>query len=102
MSQSQRKFNKHAKKKPFWPVLLLFFGAVLLVIGAVFAFRKPTAAKTPVIVTGSPSLQMDQEKVDLGYIKLGQTVEVKFKLTNVGDQNLEFTKTPYVEVVEGC
>ena len=45
---------------------------------------------------------MNQEKVDLGNVKLGQTVEVKFTLTNVGDKTLRFSKTPYVEVLEGC
>ena len=33
---------------------------------------------------------------------LGKTVQVDFKLTNVGDQPLTFTEAPYVEVVEGC
>jgi hypothetical protein len=45
---------------------------------------------------------VDQEKVDLGIVKLGQTVDVKFKLTNVGDQTLRFSKAPYIEVLEGC
>jgi hypothetical protein len=45
---------------------------------------------------------VDQDKVDLGNVKLGQTVDVKFTLTNVGDKTLRFNKPPYIEVLEGC
>jgi hypothetical protein len=102
MSQSnQKKQNRRHRKKQSWPVMLLLAGGVLLIAGAMFAFRKPQQ-KAAIEVAGAPSLKVDQEKVDLGYIKLGQTVEVKFKLTNVGDQTLRFSKTPFIEVVEGC
>jgi hypothetical protein len=47
-------------------------------------------------------LKVDKEKVDLGDVKLGQTVMVSFQLTNLGDKTLKFTKAPYVEVLEGC
>jgi hypothetical protein len=60
---------------------------------------------TPPPVTngaGEPALQVDKEKVDFGDVKLGQTVEAKFEVTNVGDQPLRFTKKPYIEVIEGC
>lgn len=102
MSQikSKKALRHHRKKQP-WPMILLIAGG-LLVLGAFFAFRKPSQPKAAIEVTGSPSLKVDQEKVDLGNVKLGQTVEVKFTLTNVGDQTLRFEKTPYVEVVEGC
>jgi len=53
-------------------------------------------------VIGAPSLIADQEQVDLGEVKLGQTVKVSFRLTNVGDQPLRFSEQPYIEVVEGC
>ncbi|HTP11549.1 MAG TPA: DUF1573 domain-containing protein [Anaerolineae bacterium] len=45
---------------------------------------------------------MDKEKVDLGTIALGSIVEVKFDVTNTGDQPLVFTKASYLEVVKGC
>lgn len=97
----QNKGLRHHKKKQPWPVILLVAGG-LLVVGAIFAVRKPSEPKAAIEVTGAPSLKVDQEKVDLGNVKLGQTVDVKFKLTNVGDKTLRFTETPYVEVVEGC
>jgi hypothetical protein len=103
MSQlKQKKVLRHRRKKPRWPLILLLAGGLLLIIGAVFAFRKPSGATAGIEVTGSPSLKVNQEKVDLGHVKLGQTVEVKFTLTNVGDKTLRFSKTPYVEVLEGC
>jgi hypothetical protein len=100
--QKYKKVPRHPKKKPRWPFFLLLAGGLLLIVGAVFAFRKPSGPTAGIEVTGSPSLKVDKEKVDLGNVKLGQTVEVKFTLTNVGDKTLRFSKTPYVEVLEGC
>ncbi len=102
---SQNKHNKtlrHHKQKQPWPVIMLLATGALLLIGAFFAFNRPSQSKAAIEVTGSPSLKVDKQKVDLGNIQLGQTVNVKFSLTNVGDQTLRFTKTPFVEVVEGC
>jgi len=103
MSEHKNKKNlRHKRKKPLWPIILLLAGGVLLVIGAVSVLNKPSQPKAAIEVSGTPSLKVDQEKVDLGNVKLGQTVEVKFKIMNVGDQTLRFSKTPFVEVVEGC
>lgn len=76
-------------------------GAAILLIAAFFAFQKKPTSFTPE-VTGSPSLKADKEKVDLGDVKLGQTVEVSFEIRNVGDQPLKFSKAPFIEVKEGC
>jgi len=102
---SQNKYKKQAKKrkqKSAWPLVVLVVGGFLLVFGAVFAFSQSSRPKAPIEVTGSPSLKVDKEKVDLGDVKLGQTVQVSFQITNVGDKPLRFTKEPYVEVKEGC
>jgi hypothetical protein len=99
---NQKKSLKHGKKKQSWPAILLLAGGLLLLAGAFFAFRKPSPARAAIVVTGAPSLKVNQDKVDLGNVKLDQTVDVKFTLTNVGDQTLRFSKTPYVEVVQGC
>jgi hypothetical protein len=77
-------------------------GGVLLVILAFSALQDKTIPKAPIDVSGSPSLKVDKEKVDLGEVKLGKTVEVSFKLTNVGDQTLRFSEQPFIEVKEGC
>jgi hypothetical protein len=103
MSEHKNKNHlRHQRKKQIWPMILLFAGGMLLVIGAVKAFAKPPEPKAAIEVSGTPSLKVDQEKVDLGDIKLGRTVEVTFKLMNVGDQTLRFSKAPYIEVLEGC
>jgi hypothetical protein len=103
MSQSKNhKKYRHGHKRTAWPMLLLLGGGVLLIIGAIFALRKPSQASAEIAVSGRPSIKVDTEKVDLGDVKLGRTVEVDFEITNVGDQTLRFTKTPFVEVLEGC
>jgi hypothetical protein len=103
MSQhKQKKTYRNGRKKQPWPLLLLLAGGLVLITGAVFAFRKPSQTKAAIMISGTPSLKVNQDKVDLGNVKLGQTVDVKFTLTNVGDKTLRFSKTPYVEVVEGC
>jgi cbb3-type cytochrome oxidase subunit 3 len=103
MSQyKQKKTLSHGRKKERWPAIILLAGGLLLIAGVFFAFRKPSQTKAAIEITGTPSLKVNQDKVDLGNVKLGQTVDVKFSLTNVGDKTLRFSKTPYVEVVEGC
>ena len=107
MSQKKRSVRgaskQHRKAVPpglLWIVLggILLVGLAVLVI---VAFT-PSAPPAAVEVSGAPSLKVDQEKVDLGTVQLGQTVSVSFELANAGDQPLRVTKSPYVEVVEGC
>ena len=97
--------RKHATKgQPPWLVALIVGGVTLvgLIAFAVWQATANTAPKAPVEVNGAPSIKVDKEKVDLGDVKLGQTVEVTFNVSNVGDKQLRFTEVPYVEVVEGC
>lgn len=103
MSQHKKnkKFTNRSKKMP-WPIILLFGGGLLLLIGAFFVFNKPSESDGAVAGADSPALKVDKEKVDLGDVKLGQTVLVSFQLTNQGDKTLKFTKDPYIEVLEGC
>jgi hypothetical protein len=83
------------------PLFLLLGGAVILLIAALFAFQKKPAAYTPE-VSGGPSLKVDKELLDLGDQKLGSTTQASFTLTNIGNQPLQFTEVPYIEVKEGC
>ena len=103
MSQSKNKKNlrHHRGQKP-WPLLLLMGGGLVLIIVAVTALNKPPESKAAIEVSGTPSLKVDQEKVDLGNVKLNQPVNVSFQLMNVGDETLRFSKAPYIEVLEGC
>ncbi len=95
------KRRSRQSKKNKLPLFLALGGVVLLIVAAFSLFRKPS---TPYVaeVNGNPSLQVDKEKVDLGDVKLGNTVQVSFELKNVGDRPLVFSKTPFVEVKEGC
>ncbi len=85
-----------------WPITLLIVAAGLLVLAVYFLTAGRAAPAAAIEVSGSPRLRVDRELVELGVVQLGKTVKVDFTLTNVGDQPLTFTETPYVEVVEGC
>lgn len=103
MSHSKvRKNYKHGRRRTPWPLILLVGGGLLLIITAISVLNRPSQAKVPIEVSGSPSLKVDKQKVDLGNIKLGRTVDVTFEITNVGDQTLRFSKVPYIEVAQGC
>ena len=91
------------KKKQSIPIRLplIIVAGLVLIVAAVTSGNNDAPPAAP-LVTGAPALQVDKEKVDFGNVTLGQTVEVKFEVANVGDQPLRFKEKPYVEVVEGC
>jgi hypothetical protein len=92
--------RRHAQR--IW--LFLALGGVFLVGAGFLLLRGNQNSQTLVAISvhGAPSLKVDKEQVDLGDVQLGQTVKVSFSLTNIGDQPLQFSAQPYVEVVEGC
>jgi hypothetical protein len=83
------------------PTSVVLIAAGLLLLAAVVWSAWPRPAAAPE-VRGAPRLKVDRDRVDLGRVKLGSWVEVKYQLTNSGDQPLRLTQAPYVEVVEGC
>ncbi len=87
---------------PIWLPLIIVAGVALVVVALIGSGNNQSASPITPQVNGAPALQVDKEKVDFGDMKLGQTVEAKFVVANVGDQPLLFKETPYVEVVEGC
>ena len=104
MSKQYAKRPPARRKRSSTPLaawLLVGGGLVLLAVVAVLAWPR-AVPKAQMEVTGAPKLKVDQDKVDLGNVTLGQTVEVTFQLTNVGDQPLRIAHAPFVEVVEGC
>lgn len=103
-SQREELRQRHAPRSP-WPFVLMGGGALLvgLVALAVWQASAPgSGPKVPVEVQGAPRIKVDRDEVDLGEVKLGQTVEVTFNVANVGDKPLRFAEAPYVELVEGC
>jgi hypothetical protein len=110
MSQSKPKNPTHIKKNHGHSTksnlaLYIVLGGIVLVVAALFALWKsgqPELASVPVEVKGQPSLKVDQERLDFGNVKLGQTVTASFILSNAGDQTLRITDKPTILVVEGC
>ena len=115
--------NKKTKRKapppkssfPWWAVAMVAVGAVLIVLMALSNAPRasvPTLVSVPTQRSGSglsssaanagPKLAADKTKIDLGNVPLGQTVSVSFEITNIGDQSLQFSEAPYIEVKEGC
>ena len=85
---------------------LVTVGGLVLLAAAAIAFwsyggSRPIPNFTPA-VKGAPRLRADKQKIDLGDVKLGQTVQASFEIVNVGDRTLQLTEVPFVEVVEGC
>jgi hypothetical protein len=85
-----------------WSVISIVGGLIVLSLAAFLFWRGQSQPTAAIEVTGRPSLKVNQETIDLGSIRLGQTVQATFELTNVGDQPLRFSEAPYIEVVEGC
>jgi hypothetical protein len=85
-----------------WHRILIAPIFILLGLVAVLLWRDQNRPAAALEVAGRPSLKANQETVDLGDVRLGQTVEASFELANVGDQSLRFSESPYIEVVEGC
>jgi cell division septal protein FtsQ len=103
-SSTKRKKRSRLQAYLSTPVLIVLGGIVVLA-AALFAFwrsQQTSLDKVQIEVSGQPSLRVDQELVDLGDVRLGETVTVDFTLANVGDETLRFEARPYVEVMEGC
>ena len=93
MSKKKYKRQKYRKSFP-WP--LVAFGGVLLILAAVlFANRGGDGG-------GTPSIAVDQQKIDYGDVKFNTNKSFAIKVTNTGSGTLRFKEEPYIEVVEGC
>ena len=91
----KRKSQAARRRSPlgFW---LLGFGGLLILAAVVLTALNGGRSG------GTPRLEVEQELVDLGPVKLGQPVSASFTLTNTGDAPLRFNEPPYIEVREGC
>ncbi len=99
---SKKVVAQQKPKAPIWLWGLIAAGVALIAFVVIQTISSDSTPPPPPLVTGGPGLQVDKEKVDFGNVALGSTVEAKFEVTNVGDRPLQFTKKPYIEVIEGC
>jgi hypothetical protein len=78
----------------------LLGGGVILVI-ALLLLNLPDR-NTEQAVNGTPTIVVDQERIDYGDVKLDTPLTFKFTVTNTGDGELRFSQEPFIEVIEGC
>jgi len=95
MSKNNKKYRKQKQRKNF-PWLFIALGGGLLLLAAVLFARSNGDGG------GKPSLSIDQNKIDYGYVKFGENRQFAVKVTNTGDGTLRFKEEPYIEVLEGC
>ena len=93
MSKNKKKF-KRQKQKQSYPWLFVALGGILLIITAFFLADRDSG--------GTPSIAVDQQKIDYGDVKFGVEKSFAIQVTNTGDGNLRFKEAPYIEVLEGC
>ena len=89
------KKHKRQKQKQKFPWLFLALGGVFVAL-AVCLFAQGGDGG------GTPSIAVDQQKINYGDVKFGVNKTFAIKVTNTGDGTLRFKEDPYIEVVEGC
>jgi len=94
MSKKNKK-HRRQKKNFSWPLVAI--GGVLLIIAAFFLANRGGGDGG-----GTPSIAVDQQKIDYGDVKFGVNKTFAIKVTNTGDGTLRFKEEPYIEVLEGC
>lgn len=95
-----RRNRSHRAKRGFpWPIVAA--GGILVLV-AVFLFTSRGSGGGGASGGGTPQIAVDQQKVDYGYVKFGETRSIKIAVTNTGDGVLRFKKKPYIEILEGC
>jgi len=94
MNKKNKKYKKQQKQN--FPWLLLALGGVLVLIAGLFFARQNGNSG------GTPSIAVDQQRIDYGDVKFGVNKTFAVKVTNTGDGTLRFKEDPYIEVVEGC
>ena len=95
MSKKSKKYKKQKRQR--FPWLLLTLGGIL-VAAAVFLFARQGGNGGG----GTPSIAVDQQRIDYGDVKFNVEKTFAVKVTNTGDGTLRFKEEPYIEVLEGC
>lgn len=90
---SKKRFKGRRQKRSF-PWSLAALGGILLVFAA-FLFANQDGG-------GTPSITVDQQRIDYGDVNFNVPKTFAIKVTNTGDGTLRFTEKPYLQVLEGC
>ncbi len=94
--KKSKQYRKQKQRQTF-PWLFVVTGGVLLLVAVVlFANRNGGDGN------GTPTVSVDQSRIDYGYVKFGENRQFKLNVTNSGTGNLRFSEKPYIEVLEGC
>lgn len=102
MGKYKTKQRPKQVKKSF-PLWLIVSGLALVAVIAVVLLGKSGDKNVNIEVLGAPKLKVEQALYDYGDVKLGGTpIRTVVKVTNVGDQTLQFMEAPYIEILEGC
>ena len=94
MAKKNQKYRKRKQSKNITWLFVALGGGLLLIAGILFANQNSGS--------GTPSIAVDQQKIDYGDVKFGVEKSFAIKVTNNGDSALRFKENPYIEVVEGC
>ena len=95
MAKKNQKYRKQKQRQNFPWLFVALGGGLLLLAAILFANRGGDGG-------GTHSLSVDQQKIDYGYVKYGETRSFAVQVTNTGDGTLRFKEQPYIEVLEGC
>ena len=95
MAKKNQRYRKRHQRKNFQWLLGALGGGLLLLVAILFARNNGTGG-------GTPFIAVDQDKIDYGYVKFGETRQFAIQVTNNGDSMLRFKEQPYIEVLEGC
>lgn len=95
MAKKNQKYRKQRQSTQSPWLLAVLGGGLLLLAAILFARSNGTGG-------GKPSIAVDQDKIDYGSVRFGETRQFAIQVTNTGDGALRFKEQPYIEVLEGC
>lgn len=90
------KKHKRQKQRNTFPWPLVVFSGILLIVAAFFFANQGGDGG------GTPSIAVDQQKIEYGNVKFGVNKTFAIRVTNSGSGTLRFKEEPYIEVLEGC
>jgi hypothetical protein len=96
MTKKNQKYRKQKQRKNFPWLFVVLGGGLLLLVAVLFANRSGGDGG------GTPSIVVDQRKINYGDVKFNVEKTFAITVTNTGNGILRFKEDPYIEVLEGC